>query len=206
VTSHAAATPRRRPGRPRAGETVADREQVLAAALRVIRADGPDVTMDDIAAAAGVSKPIVYRNIGDKDALVAALSEMFVDQLNEAAERSTVLGTGGRSTFAESMRATLEVIDNDRNLFLFVTAGGPGTESVRLLVERSSSRMIEQFSALRIAAGLDPLPARTWAYATVGAIQVAAMMWLRDGYGERDDVADHITQLMWPGLTGVGEP
>ncbi len=27
-------------------------------------------------------------------------------------------------------------------------------------------------------------------------------MWLRDGYGERDDIADHLTQLMWPGLTG----
>jgi AcrR family transcriptional regulator len=202
----AAAVPARRgPGRPRGRETVAGREQLLAAALRVIRADGPDVTMDDIAAAAGVSKPIVYRNIGDKDALVAALSEMFVDHLNEAVERSSVNGTGGRTSFAASMRATFEVIDDDRNLFLFVTAGGPGTESVRQLVDRSSSRMIEQFSALRTATGLDPLPARTWAYATVGAIQVTAMMWLRDGYGDRDDVADHITQLMWPGLTGAGE-
>ena len=202
----AALPPRRGPGRPRAGETVADRDQLLAAALRVIRADGPDVTMDDIAAAAGVSKPIVYRNIGDKDALVAALATMFVDRLNEAVERSTASGTRGRSTFAASMRATFEVIDEDRNLFLFVTAGGPGTESVRLLIDRSSSRMIQQFSALRTAAGLDPRPARTWAYATVGAIQVAAMMWLRDGYGDRDEVADHITQLMWPGLTGTDNP
>jgi AcrR family transcriptional regulator len=162
--------------------------------------------MDDIAAAAGVSKPIVYRNIGDKDALVAALATMFVDRLNEAVERSTASGTRGRSAFAASMRATFEVIDEDRNLFLFVTAGGPGTESVRLLIDRSSSSMIQQFSALRTAAGLDPRPARTWAYATVGAIQVAAMMWLRDGYGDRDEVADHITQLMWPGLTGTDNP
>ncbi len=178
-----------------------DREQLLAAALRVIRAEGPDVTMDDIAAAAGVSKPIVYRNIGDKDALVEALSEMFVDRLNEAVERATTRGTGGRATFAASMRATFEVIDDERNLFLFVTAGGPGTESVRLLVARSSIRIIEQFTALRTGTGLDPLPVRTWAYATVGAIQVAAAMWLRDGYRDRDSVADDITQLMWPGLT-----
>lgn len=188
------------------GDVVADREQLLAAALRLIRANGPDVTMDDIAAAAGVSKPIVYRDIGDKDALVAALAERFVDQLNDAVERSTVRGTGGRATFAASMRATFEVIDDDRNLFLFVTAGGPGTESVRLLIDRSSSRMIEQFSAIRTAAGLDPLPARTWAYAVVGAIQVIAMMWLRDGYGERTDIADHLTQLMWPGLAGSRNP
>jgi AcrR family transcriptional regulator len=181
---------------------VADREQLLAAAVRVIRAEGPEVTMDDIAAAAGVSKPIVYRNICDKDALVAALAERFVDRLDDAVERSTQDGAEGQAAFVASMRAALEVIDADRNLFLFVTAGGPGTESVRHLVDRSSSRMIEQFTALRTAAGLDPRPARTWAYATVGAIQVVATMWLRDGYGERDDIADHITQLMWPGLTG----
>jgi AcrR family transcriptional regulator len=202
MTSSAAAIPaRRRPGRPRSGETVPDREQLLEAAVRIIRSDGPDVTMDDVAAAAGVSKPIVYRNIGDKDALVAALAERFVDQLDEAVERSTAVGDGGRATFVASMRAALEVIDTDRHLFLFVTAGGPGTESVRRLVDRSSSRMIEQFTALRTAAGLDPLPARTWAYATVGAIQVVASMWLRDGYGDRDDIAEHLTQLMWPGLT-----
>lgn len=207
MTSSTAAVPARRgPGRPRTGEVVTDREQLLAAARRVIRTNGPDATMDDIAAAAGVSKPIVYRNIGDKNALVAALAEGFVDQLNEAVERTTVRGAGGRATFAASMRTTLEVIDADRNLFLFVTAGGPGTESVRLLVDRSSSRMIEQFSAIRTAAGLDALPARTWAYAVVGAIQVAAMMWLRDGYGDRDEIADHITQLMWPGLTGADNP
>jgi AcrR family transcriptional regulator len=202
MTSSAAAIPaRRRPGRPRAGDTVPDREQLLEAAVRIIRSDGPEVTMDDVAAAAGVSKPIVYRNIGDKDALVAALAERFVDQLDEAVERSSAVGVGGRATFVASMRAAFEVIDADRNLFLFVTAGGPGTESVRRLVDRSSSRMIEQFTALRTAAGLDPLPARTWAYATVGAIQVVASMWLRDGYGDRDDIAEHITQLMWPGLT-----
>ena len=159
--------------------------------------------MDDVAAAAGVSKPIVYRDIGDKDALVAALAARFVDQLNDAVERSAVQGAEGRETFVASMRAALEVIDEEQNLFLFVTAGGPGTESVRLLIDRSSSRMIEQFSEMRTASGLDPLPARTWAYATVGAIQIVATMWLRDGYGNRDDIADHLTQLMWPGLTAV---
>ena len=50
----------------------------------------------------------------------------------------------------------------------------------------------------------DTLPAGAWAYAVVGAIQVAAMMWLRDGYGDPNDIADHLTQLMWPGLMWPG--
>jgi AcrR family transcriptional regulator len=177
---------------------------VIAAALALIRAQGPDVTMDEVAEAAGVSKPIVYRNLGDKDALVVALSEIFVDRLNEVVELAVAASPPGRASFAAAVRATLELIDEDRNLFTFVNAGGPGTDNVQRLVERSSATMIGQFTAMRTAVGLDPGPARTWAYATVGAFQIVAMMWLRDGYRSPDDVTDDLTELMWPGITGGG--
>ena len=194
---------RRKPGRPRAGTLVADRSEVIAAAVELIRSNGPDVTMDEVADAAGVSKPIVYRNLGDKLALVIALSEIFVERLNDVVERAVVATPHGRASFASGVRAALELIDEDRNLFLFVTAGGPGTGTVQRLVERSSARMIEQFSAMRIAHGVDPAPARTWAYATVGAIQIVAMMWLRNGDRTSDEVTEDLTELMWPGITGA---
>ena len=41
---------RRGPGRPKGGQVVADRTQLLEAAAEVIRSQGPDATMDDIAA------------------------------------------------------------------------------------------------------------------------------------------------------------
>ncbi len=181
---------------------IADRSQVIAAALDLIRSKGPDVTMDEVANAAGVSKPIVYRNLGDKDALVVALSEIFVERLNEVVDRAVAITPHGRESFASAVRATLELIAEERNLFFFVTAGGPGTDT--RLVERSSATMIAQFSAMRIADDLDPAPARTWAYATVGAIQITAIMWLRDGDRTCDEVTDDLTQLLWPGITGAG--
>lgn len=175
---------------------------MITAAVALIRSHGPDVTMDEVADAAGVSKPIVYRNVGDKSALVVALSEIFVDRLNEVIERAVAASPPGRDSFAAAVRATLRLIDEDRNLFLFVNTGGPGTDNVQRLVERSSATMIGQFSALRRAAGVDPLPARTWAYATVGAFQVVAMMWLRDEYRTPEQVAEDLTELMWPGIAG----
>ncbi len=137
---------RRKPGRPPAGTIVADRAQVIAAALALIRAQGPDVTMDDVAEAAGVSKPIVYRNLGDKDALVVALSEIFVDRLNDVVDLAVATSPPGRASFAAAVRATLDLIDEDRNLFTFVNAGGPGTDTVQRLVERSAATMIGQFT------------------------------------------------------------
>jgi AcrR family transcriptional regulator len=195
---------RRRPGRPKGSQVVADREQLLAAALDVIRNDGPDVTMDDIAAAANVSKPILYRTIGDKDALVAALSESFVDRLDEAVLQSFDRRNGPRAAFEAAMQACLRTVDTDRNLFLFVNTGGQGTDSFRHLVERSARQMHDRFTAARTASGLDPAPSRTWSYAMVGAIQVVAMMWLDDQYADLDDVAAHLTQLMWPGFVDAG--
>ncbi len=203
---------RRGPGRPKGGEVVASKDQLLAAAVQVIRTNGPEVTMDDIAAAADVTKPVLYRTIGDKNAVIGALSERLVDAMSSAVDLA-ISGVAppngspvdhGRAVFQAALRGSLEVIDEDRNLFVFVNAGGPGTESFRALVDRSSGQMVDRFTALRESAGLDPAPARTWAYAMVGAIQVVAMMWLRDEYDDLDAVAAQLAALMWSGVSGTG--
>ncbi len=172
--------------------------------------------MDDIAAAAGVTKPVLYRTIGDKEAFVGALSEVMVDAMRTAADvavqsladapESDPPPEGidlGREIFRAALHGCLVAIDRDRNLFAFVNAGGPGTASFRSLVDRSSVELVDQFAELRRNAGLDPAPSRTWAYAIVGAIQVVAMMWLRDEFRDLDAVADDLAGLMWPGVTSA---
>src|SRR5512135_2304476 len=62
------------------------RRQLLAAADRVVRRRGPDASMDEIAAEAGVTKPILYRHFGDKDGLYAALTERYLRMLYHDAE------------------------------------------------------------------------------------------------------------------------
>lgn len=183
---------------------MADRDQLLAAARRAIAANGPEVTLDDIAAEADVSKPILYRTIGDKDALVNALSESLVDRINEAVATATAIVADGPSGFEAAVRACLQTIEAERNLFLFVN-GGAGTDSFRGLVDRSAHDMVELFTATRSHAGLDPVPARTWAYAVVGAIQVVATMWLRDEFDDLDRVARDLARLMWFGLSETGD-
>jgi AcrR family transcriptional regulator len=182
---------------------VADREQLLAAAVRVIEANGPEVTLEDIAAGADVSKPILYRTIGDKDALVAALSEALVDRINESVAVATAVAADPAAAFEAAIRASLETIQAEKHLFGFVN-GGAGTESFRVLVDRSAHVMIEMFGASRARAGLDPAPARTLAYAVVGAIQVVAAMWVRDEFADIDHVARDLAHLIWPGLCEVG--
>ena len=85
------------------GETVrrrreARREELLAAAIEVIRSVGPGATMEEMANAGGISKPILYRHFRDRDGLVAAISERAMAQLR--ARVGPITETDGAPTSA----------------------------------------------------------------------------------------------------------
>ena len=196
----------RRPGRPRGGKVLADRATLLCAAENVIRRSGPDVTMEAIAAEATVTKPILYRNIGDKDALVTALAERFVDRINEAGTVASSGATDARDGLRRVIGSLVDVVEADRNVFLFVTSVGstndPFGEALRL-ADRSAQPLAAQLAAQRLADGHDPAVALTWAYAIVGALHFATMWWLRNEPFEPTQLADHLTELLWSGLSGT---
>ena len=198
-------TDRRRPGRPRGGKVLAGREQLLDAAERAISSAGPQVTMEAIAAEANVTKPILYRGVGDRDALVAALSERFVERLNNAGKRAALAAEGPEEGLHQLIGAYLEVVDSQRSLFLFVTSGGSGDDAGRRsleLADRSAVPMAESLAAARSAAGLDPAVALTWAYGAIGALHYVTLWWLRDGQLNPGQLADQLTELLWSGLQG----
>jgi AcrR family transcriptional regulator len=179
---------------------VADRAQLLAAAATVIRRQGPDATMDEIAAGASVTKPILYRTIGDRAALVAALSESLIDQIDRSVTTATGAATDPVVAFEAAIRGYVQAVEADRNIFLFVNSAAPGTDQFRRLVDRSAASMVAVFSTARANVGLDPDGARTWAWAIVGALQVVTTMWLRDADVDLDELVRDVSQLLWSGL------
>src|SRR3954452_2049804 len=57
------------------------RRELLEAADRVVLRDGPEASMNAIAAEAGITKPILYRHFGDKSGLYRALAIRHTDAL-----------------------------------------------------------------------------------------------------------------------------
>ncbi len=57
------------------------RRELLEAADRVVLRDGPQASMNAIAAEAGITKPILYRHFGDKGGLYSALAKRHTDAL-----------------------------------------------------------------------------------------------------------------------------
>ena len=199
--------PARRPGRPRGGGLVADRAQLLAAAERLIRSQGPGVTMEAVAAEAAVTTPILYRTVGDKDALAEALAEVLVDRVNAAVTAAVVGAADEREGFRRFVAAYFGQVEAHRDLYLFVTGGATGddglTRALRL-ADRSAVPLAARLAEQRAAAGLDPAAARVWAYGVIGALHFVTLSWLRDAAGGPDETARHITELLWSGLAPAG--
>ena len=96
-SSNTGATAPRRRGRPRgrtaADGVIADRNRLLEAAEELLRADGPTVSLQAIATRAGVTKPTLYRELGDRDALVNALAERLTERMAESV--TSMVATSG---------------------------------------------------------------------------------------------------------------
>jgi AcrR family transcriptional regulator len=215
---------RRRIGRPPGPplDPTARREELLDAAERVIRARGPDIGMSDIAAEIGLTKPAVYRSLGDKAQLSAALGRRVAERL--AGQLVTALGAAGelRSVVGAAIDVFCRFVDEDTNLYRFVIHGSIGTRPTGLQDKPLVTRLGRQIST-SLAVALDraeaqPRPAATsagpgppapqpvqpsadtWAYAILGAVFAATEHWLRHRHLSRAQLVEQLVQLLAPAL------
>jgi AcrR family transcriptional regulator len=116
-----------RAGRVERSDAARNRQRVLAAARDLFRARGVEaVTMDDIAAAAGVGKGTLYRRFGDK----AGLAEALLDR-READLQEQILtgppplgpGAGPGERLGAFLDAYLDLVDADLGLLVMAEKG-----------------------------------------------------------------------------------
>src|SRR5947208_3857076 len=110
----------------------ARREEFVRAALRALARIGPDFGMDDVAAEAGVTKPVLYRHFTDKADLFVALgqhgTELLFDRLIPALNNEEAPVPRIR----KSLDAYFSIIEEHPNLYRLlarrpVSAGMPNT-------------------------------------------------------------------------------
>ena len=106
-----------------------NRRRILEAAADVFAERGLGVSLDDIAAAAGVGVGTVYRRFPDKDALIDALFEDKIGEVVHAARRALELDDPWDS-FETVVRAVAALQANDRGLKEALTSAGRGRDRV----------------------------------------------------------------------------
>jgi AcrR family transcriptional regulator len=201
-----AAKPRRRgrpAGRSTADGVIADRETLLSAAEKLIRQEGPAVSLQAIANAAGVTKPTLYRELGDRDVLVDALAERLATRMAQATTQLVSKAGTPHEGLRNLIAAYLRLAAKDRHLYLFVTAGGNSDDRVKqslLLADGAVDQFVAPIAAYRRARGADPEVATVWSYGLLGAVHFVTLWWLREQAPDRERVIDQITSLLWSGL------
>jgi len=183
----------------------ARREQLLRVGLDVFAHQGfHGTSMNDVAEAAGVTKPVLYQHFASKRELYLALLDEVGQRLLRAIAAATATGQGGRAQTEAGFRAYFEWVADDHDAFLLLFGSGARrdeefAEAVRE-VEETIARAIEPL----IAADIDAGHRRTLAHALVGLAEGASRQLVATG----DDfdpslLATQVADLAWGGLRGV---
>ena len=195
---------RPRPARPdREARRAERRTALLDAAVTVIRDKGPSVSMDAIAAAGGVTKPIVYRHFRDRAGLVDAVAERFVADLLGELRPALARSSDGRTLLADTVDAYLRFVEREPNVYRFLQHQ-PGDAVDVMGFAHHVAREVALVLGERLrAAGLDSGAAEPWAHALVGMVHLAGDWWLDRRTMPRDRLVGYLLQLAWEGLSSV---
>jgi AcrR family transcriptional regulator len=141
--------------RPLRADAERNRERILAAAAELYAERGLDVSLDDIAAAAGVGVGTVYRRFPEKDALIDALFEDKIDRAVELASDALEIEDPweGLVTF---MRGMCRMQAEDRGLKDALLLRDRGRERVAAARERIAPRALKLFTRAKAAGVLRP--------------------------------------------------
>ena len=136
------------------------RRELLDAAIDVIRREGPDVTMEEMATAGGISKPILYRHFVDRDGLVAAITETALVEIGEILDET--IGEARADLPPHSIRATIdaffEYIEREPQLYRFIIdsdAKGGSNLATRAFTEHIAERVAETLAHGLVERGHD---------------------------------------------------
>ncbi|HMK99340.1 MAG TPA: TetR/AcrR family transcriptional regulator [Acidimicrobiales bacterium] len=188
------------------------RQQLLDVSLRLFAAHGFEATtMDDIAEAAGVTKPLLYQHFASKRALYVELCDGVARSLLEAIGKAVVAAEGPRQRVEGGFAAYFQLVVSQADAFaLLIGSDVPDDPELSRAVRHVEDMLAEAVDVL-IDADLERDHRRLLAYAVVGMAEGASRYFL--GVGERsgrpleqadaDAAARRLAELAWAGLRSV---
>lgn len=181
------------------------RRSLVESALRAIRRHGASVSLDDIAAEAGTSKPVLYRHFGDRTGLYVAVVESVHSYIltNLDLPLATAAEKGPGELAAHLADAYLSVVGRDPEIYRFVitrpTGDAPVNDPVVSLTSVIGDELTEVLSAWLRSQGRTDDPASTWGHGIVGFIWALADQWIASGRQRpRSEIVRHVEQLFAP--------
>lgn len=183
----------------------ARREQLLAAALGVFAGRGLDgASMNDVADAAGVTKPVLYQHFASKRALYQALLEEVGASLRTAITKATVEASTPREQVERGFAAWYRWINDERDGFRLLFGSGTRRDSGFAATVRGVEDALAGAIAPLIQADVDADHQRILAWGLVGMAEASARRLVAEPVPfDPERVGHQLADLAWAGLRGV---
>ena len=180
------------------------RKQLLDVSLEVFAERGFHPTsMNDLAEAAGVTKPVLYQHFGSKRALYQELLDDVAATLETRIHEATAT-TSPRSQVEAGFRAYFTFVAERRSRFtlLFGSRARRDAEFAGTVTRLEAS--VAEWVASLIDADIDDAHRRTLAYGIVGLAEATSRQWVTGALDlDPEELTAQAADLAWKGLRGV---
>ncbi|MFJ8753525.1 TetR family transcriptional regulator [Streptomyces sp. NPDC102441] len=182
------------------------REQLLDIGRALFADKGFEGTsVEEIAARAGVSKPVVYEHFGGKEGLYAVVVDREMRQLLDLVTGALTAGHP-RELLEQAAFALLDYIETYTDGFRILVRDSPVAQSTGTFASLISdiATQVEDILGLEFKArGFDPKLAPLYAQALVGMVALTGQWWLDVRKPKKAEVAAHLVNLAWHGLENL---
>ena len=187
------------------------REQLIDVARALFAERGLEGTsVEEIAAHAGVSKPVVYEHFGGKEGLYAVVVDREVRTLHDAIRTAiTTPRANPRALIELGTLALLDYIDDNPNGFRILSRDSSGTSpegSFATILSDIASRVEDLLADELEKRHLDAATAPLYSQMLVGLVALAGQWWINSREEQtlpKPVVAAHLVNLAWHGMRNL---
>ena len=182
------------------------REQLIDVARKLFADKGFEaVTIEEIAAKASVSKPVVYEHFGSKDGLYAVIVDREMNLLLGMVSDS-LTATEPRDLLEQAGRALFDYIEERSDGFRVLVRDSPVAQNtgnfaslLRDVASQVEARLAQEFDRKGYPSKYAPM----YANMLVGMVALTGQWWLDARRPKKDEVVAHVVNLAWNGIVGL---
>ena len=182
------------------------REQLLRTAIEVFGERGyHNASMNDVAEAAGVTKPVLYHHFASKRDMYKGLLVDIGTELEDLISKAAAQASGPREQIIFGFRAYFSFVEQNPSAFrVLFGAGTRRDEEFAAVARRVEASIAEVVASLIEVEGLSPERRKLLGNGIVALAKGSCRYWLEHSVAvDAATLADDVSRLAWAGLRGI---